>query len=164
MLKFKHKMFKKSWQLNILLSAIIALTFLLVLPAKTFAIPVTCPDGSTQDAASADAADHACDNHQVNSAAAGSQPDRQSTTASPISNNIIVTRYIVPIVKFLSIGFGLIVTIMIVVGGIQYSAAGDNPQAVEAAKKRIRNAIFALILFILMGAILQFLVPGGIFQ
>jgi len=89
---------------------------------------------------------------------------QQSTPTSPISNNILVTHYIVPFVKFLGIGFGLIVTIMLVVGGIQYSAAGDSPQAVEAAKKRIRNAIFALILFILMGAILQFLVPGGIFQ
>ncbi len=80
-----------------------------------------------------------------------------------ICHNVIIQNYIQPLINFLGIGFGLITTIMIVIGGVQYSAAGDNPQAVQAAKKRIFNAIFALVVFMLMYAFLQFLVPGGLF-
>ncbi len=79
------------------------------------------------------------------------------------STNIIVTNYIDPAIKFLSIGFGLIVVIMIMIGGVQYTTAGSNPQAIAAARKRIGNALFALILFTFMFALLQWLIPGGIF-
>lgn len=65
------------------------------------------------------------------------------------------------IISFVSVGIGLIVVIMVVVGGIQYVAAGNNPQAVSAAKKRITNAILALVAFMLLFAFLQWLIPGG---
>jgi exosortase/archaeosortase len=78
-------------------------------------------------------------------------------------HNVIVQKYINPIITFLGIGFGLIVSIMIVIGGIQYITAGSEPQKVAAAKGRIANAIVALFAFAFMYAILQWLVPGGIF-
>jgi len=67
------------------------------------------------------------------------------------------------VINFLSIGVGVIVIIMIILGGIQYSMAGDNPQAVSAAKQRIMNALLALVVYIFMFAFLQWLIPGGIF-
>ncbi len=72
-------------------------------------------------------------------------------------------KYINPAIDFLSIGFGLLVIIMIASAGIQYSAAGGDPQKVNNAKKRISNAVLALLLFIFMFALLQWLVPGGLF-
>jgi hypothetical protein len=53
---------------------------------------------------------------------------------------------------------------MIIIGGIQYTTAGGDPNAakVMAAKKRIFNAIFALIAFGLLYAAINFIVPGGI--
>jgi Na+/phosphate symporter len=66
-------------------------------------------------------------------------------------------------INVLSALVGVIVVIMIIVGGIQYSAAGDDPQKVAAAKSKITNALLALFLFIFMYALLQWLVPGGIF-
>lgn len=76
----------------------------------------------------------------------------------------LVSKYINPFINFLAAGVGIIVTVMIVIGGIQYSASQDNPQAVQAARKRIANAVLALLAFALMWAFLQWIVPGGIFN
>lgn len=74
-----------------------------------------------------------------------------------------IVKDIQTIVNFLSIGVGIVVVSMIIVGGIQYSIAGDNPQAVTAAKKRVTNALVALVAFIFSFAFVQWLIPGGIF-
>ena len=58
---------------------------------------------------------------------------------------------------------GLVIIIMVIVGGIQYSTSGGNPQAASAAKKKIRNAVIALFALIFTFTFLQWLVPGGIF-
>lgn len=73
-----------------------------------------------------------------------------------------ITDYLAAILSFLARGVGLVVVLMLIVGGIQYIASAGNPQGIEAAKKRLTNAIMALLLFIFMAAILNFLVPGGI--
>lgn len=73
-----------------------------------------------------------------------------------------ILAYLVAIVRFLTYGIGIVVVLMIVVGGIQYAAAGDNAQSVSAAKNRILNAFIALLLFIFAFAILNFVVPGGL--
>jgi hypothetical protein len=67
------------------------------------------------------------------------------------------------VLNFLSIGVGVVVVIMIIIGGIQYSASGGNPNTVQEAKKKIYNAIIALLAYIFLYAILQWLVPGGLF-
>jgi hypothetical protein len=56
----------------------------------------------------------------------------------------------------------LIVMLMIVVAGIQYVTSLANPSSVAAAKKRLTNAILALVMWLMMFAVLQFLIPGGI--
>ena len=53
-----------------------------------------------------------------------------------------------------------IVTIVIIVGGIQIIAAGDNAGAIQAAKKRIMNALIALVFFIMLWLIMEWLIPG----
>lgn len=70
--------------------------------------------------------------------------------------------YLTAIIKFLTAGVGMVVIIMIVVGGIQYTTSGGDPNGVAAAKGRIVNAIIALLLFIFAAAILNFLIPGGL--
>lgn len=65
--------------------------------------------------------------------------------------------------RFLSIGVGLVVIGSIIVAGIQYSASRGNPQATEAAIKRISSAIIGLLLYIFMFSIINFIVPGGMF-
>lgn len=85
------------------------------------------------------------------------QNQNSSLKDNPIVDDINV------VVNFLSIGVGVVVIAMIIIGGIQYSAAGDNPQALTAAKQRIINALIALAAFLFIFAFLQWLIPGGVF-
>jgi hypothetical protein len=101
-------------------------------------------------------------------------PDQSETCGSSCSSatsanagtdlcNSIVTQYLDPIILFLGGGVGLVITIMIIVGAIQYITSGGDPNGVAAAKKRIANALIALLVFGLMYALLNFIVPGGLF-
>lgn len=73
-----------------------------------------------------------------------------------------ITNYINDAIAFLSAGIGIVIIGMIIVGGIQYSAAGDNSAAIQAAKQRIINALIALFAFLFLFAFVQWLVPGGL--
>lgn len=77
-------------------------------------------------------------------------------------NNCKFMNQLKGVIKGLGAGVGVVVVISVVVGGIQYSAARDNPQAVAAARKKISNAVLALVLYLFGFAFLQWLIPGGI--
>ena len=91
----------------------------------------------------------------------GSSPNCIPADQDDIKDNPIIV-YLRAIVQFLAVGVGLVITVAIVIAGIQYSASRENPQAIQAATQRLTNAIIALITFIFMAAILNFLVPGGL--
>ncbi len=67
------------------------------------------------------------------------------------------------LLRFVSAGVGLIVIGSIIWAGIQYSTSRGNPQSTEASIKRVTNSVIALLLYIFSFAILNFLVPGGLF-
>jgi hypothetical protein len=67
------------------------------------------------------------------------------------------------IIRFLSLGVGLVVVASIVVAGIQYSTSQGDPQMAAKAKKRIQSALTALIVFIFAYAILNYIVPSTVF-
>lgn len=79
-----------------------------------------------------------------------------------VSNDNLISQYLKWIVQFLTGGVGLVITLMIVVSGVQYTLAGSSPDKVQQAKSRLKNAIIGLVLFILLSAILNYLVPGGL--
>jgi hypothetical protein len=87
----------------------------------------------------------------------------QCDSANLNADNCRILWYLQLFINVLSALVGIIVVAMLVLGGIQYTTAGNDPQKVGAAKNRVRNAITALIMFIFMYSILQWLVPGGIF-
>jgi len=66
------------------------------------------------------------------------------------------------LINTLSGAVGIIAIAVIVVAGIQYASSSGNPNTTAQAKKRIINAIIALIAFAFMFAMLQWLIPGGI--
>lgn len=78
-------------------------------------------------------------------------------------SNCRILYYLVRIINVLSAMVGLVIVSVIIVAGIQFSSAGNDPQKVAAARNRIINAIIALATFIFMYAFLQWVVPGGIF-
>lgn len=79
------------------------------------------------------------------------------------AGNCRIVHWVVVFINVLSAMVGITVVIMVIIGGIQYSASGDDPQKVQEAKKKISNALLALVAFIFMYAFLQWVVPGGLF-
>jgi hypothetical protein len=73
----------------------------------------------------------------------------------------LVEKYATPFLNFLGAIVGLVVTISIVFGGIQYASSADDPNKVAAAKSRIVNAVIALVAFLFMYGFLQWIIPGG---
>lgn len=67
-------------------------------------------------------------------------------------------------IRFLSIGVGLVVIGSLVVAGIQYTASRGDPQATANAMKRIYSTLGALLLYIFLFAIINWLVPGMVLQ
>ncbi|GEM_PF-2850066 len=57
---------------------------------------------------------------------------------------------------------GGIIILVLVIAGVQYIVSGGDPSNVKNAKGRIMNAVTALVLYLMMVAILNFLVPGGL--
>ena len=54
-----------------------------------------------------------------------------------------------------------LIVIIIIAGGIRYSMAGDNPEAIKGARSMLFKAALALISFLFLFAFLNWLVPGG---
>lgn len=104
--------------------------------------------------------------------AASPCPDGQIQLSSPLStgaNCVDASKpggpifvYLAMIIKFLSGAVGLVIVLMIVISGVQYITSTGDPARVKEAKTRITNAITGLVLFVLMFALLNFLIPGGI--
>lgn len=74
-----------------------------------------------------------------------------------------IVGYVRLAINVLSAGVGVLAVIMLIIGGIQYSSAGGDPQKVKAAKNRITNVIIGLIAYFFLFAFLQWVVPGGFF-
>lgn len=74
----------------------------------------------------------------------------------------IKKKYVAPTVKALTALVALAVVIGVIVGGIQYSTSAGDPQKAAAAKAKITKALVALVVYIFLFAILQFIIPGGI--
>jgi len=90
--------------------------------------------------------------------------DCLNETVQTCTSKLPLIGHINTLVTALSALVGVVVVGVIIMGGIQYSAAGDNPQALTAAKKRITNGLIALLAFALTAAFLQWIVPGGLFS
>jgi len=78
------------------------------------------------------------------------------------TNCDLVGKYATPLINVLAALVGVAATASIIMGGIQYAASADDPQKVNAAKRRIMNSLFALLAFLFFYAFLQWLVPGGV--
>lgn len=68
------------------------------------------------------------------------------------------------LIRFLSIGVGVIIAASIIAAGIQYTTAEGNAEATQKAKRRIQNATIGLVIFIFAWSALQYLIPGGLFK
>jgi hypothetical protein len=90
-----------------------------------------------------------------------STTDKACGTSSSSDN--LIMQIIRSAILFLVAGIGVVMTGVLAVAGLQYMTARGNPQAVSAAKMKIFNVVVGFILYIMTTAIMNFLVPGGLF-
>lgn len=75
-----------------------------------------------------------------------------------------VSALVLTVINFLAIGVGIAVVGGIVYGAIRYTSANGNAAQSQAAIKIIAGSVVGLVIFIFMYSILNFLLPGGIFN
>lgn len=147
---------------TILLPAAVGLSVLvsLLMPLQTVA--ATCPPGST---ATSGGLCECPDGKQLVSV-----PIDDGTHCVPINERSAALTdnpiffYLRYFLIFLAGGVGLAVVGGIVAGSYLYITARANASQVQQGQTMITNSVIGLLLFIFMYAILQFIIPGGIFQ
>jgi len=68
------------------------------------------------------------------------------------------------VLEVLTYGVGIAATIGFVISGIQYATSRDDAGQLARAKNRMINIAIGLFLYATMWALLNFLLPGGLFS
>lgn len=74
-----------------------------------------------------------------------------------------ITSMLLTIIDFMAIGVGIVVVWGIVWGAFLYASANGNASQAQQGITFIVNSVIGLVVFILMYAFINFLVPGGLF-
>lgn len=93
----------------------------------------------------------------------GPLSDATCTDAVLNSENCGIVRIVVFAINFLSALAGIAIIGSLMFSGFQYMTAQDDPGKIQKAKSRIVITFTALLLLIFMTAILNYLIPGGVF-
>jgi hypothetical protein len=100
---------------------------------------------------------------KVKSAIGTTNNGAEDVGCSDLNKNPIII-FMKVVINVLSAGIGVILVGMVVFRGIQYQTARDNPQVTAAAIKGIWQVLLALLFYVFSYALLNFLVPGGLFR
>ncbi len=68
--------------------------------------------------------------------------------------------YLQGLIIFMGGLIGLAIVVSLIVSGIQYASSSGEPANIAKAKDRIFNAVLGLILYIMLGAVLRYLIPN----
>jgi len=74
----------------------------------------------------------------------------------------LFSTYINPAIALLSAAVGVTVVAVIIYGAIEITSSGGDPQRAASGRNRIRDALVALGVYLLLFAFLQFITPGGL--
>lgn len=72
-----------------------------------------------------------------------------------------ITDAVFAIIRFLTLGVGLIIVGSVVVAGIQYTSSRGDPQATAAAITRIKSNVTAFLIYVFSFALLNYVIPRG---
>ena len=120
----------------------------------------------------------------VGMSVSGAHPTAVRATSMEVSPNLIIAKadkgtnpdktlgdsksvfdWLQRAVNILSGITGLVILISLIVAGIQYTTARDNASQAAAARDRIRDlALIVIPLYVFGYALLQWLIPGGVFN
>lgn len=138
---------------------------LLVLPGGVFAAPAPGTQAETRDPLENVSGGPVCLAIPIFKADAPSTaecPSGQIPADGVAREGGPIVWYAIEVMKLISVVIGGVIILVLVMAGINYITSAGDPSGVKTAKKRIQNAITALILYLSMFAILNFLIPGGI--
>lgn len=102
-------------------------------------------------------------------AATCTDSDGQTVTTSVLAcpsgqdGRAIIWQLLEMAVNFLAAGVGIAVVAGIVFGAITYATAAGSADQAKKGITFVTNAVVGLLLFIFMYAIINFLIPGGLF-
>lgn len=65
------------------------------------------------------------------------------------------------VINIATVGIGILAAIGIGVSGVQYLTAGGNEEKTRKAKRRILEVVIGLMAYVMLYALLQWLLPGG---
>jgi len=68
------------------------------------------------------------------------------------------------ILNWMAVGVTVVVVGGVIFGAIMYTSSGGNPEQAKKALGTIRNAVIALFMYFAMWALLNWLIPGGVFN
>lgn len=80
------------------------------------------------------------------------------------ANANTISTIILAVIDFMAIGVGIAVVGGLTWGGFVYAQSGGDASKVAEAKNIIINAVIGLVLFFILWAGVNFLVPGGLFK
>lgn len=104
----------------------------------------------------------------VSAATCGTDADGKPIETSLLqctgSSTTSVSAMVLVIINFIAVGVGIAVVAGLALGGFVYAQSGGDASKVKQAKDIILNAIIGLVLFFIMWAGANFLVPGGLFK
>ena len=126
--------------------------------ADSYKVNGTCPKCTSSNPSS----NCACKNTVVQGKTVNNCTNNAVTCTG--QNCDLIIKYVNPAIDLFSVLFGLIAVGSLILGGINYSASGGDPQKAAQAKSRITNTIVAVIAYMLLYSFLQFIVPGGAFN
>ena len=75
-----------------------------------------------------------------------------------------VWKILLLILNIMTAGIGILAIGGIAYGAVLYASAGDKPEQTKKAMEIIRNVVIGLIAYGLMFIVINYLVPGGVFD
>lgn len=107
------------------------------------------------------AVDDSGKNRSKSGSCAGEKTDYFACSGDGVTAIVGIVKIIVLIV---SVGVGIVAVGGLVYGAILYASAQDSQDQISKSIKVIRSVITGLLLYMFMVAIINFLVPGGVFS
>jgi hypothetical protein len=128
-------------------------------PLTAFAVVAADPGGSSSTNCTSQAGVNTGGNEDDNCA-----KKTAFTFGSCGNTNVTISCLVGEVLKFMSALVGIAVVAGITTGGIIYSTGSGNAAKTQKGVNIIINSVLGLLLFLLMFAIINFLIPGGIFR
>ncbi len=119
---------------------------LLLVPIVAFANPQSAKAATT------------CGGVETSIINCGGSKDATKTEDNGLWQLLLIT------INILTAGVGVLALAGIVYGGILYTSSGGSPEQVKKARAVFTNVVIGVIAFGGMYALLNFIVPGGIFN